>query len=959
MKPRVLIVDDSLTVRMDLEEAFESIGFATNASETLVAARKALAEHSFSLIVLDVLLPDGDGIDLLREIKSTSTKTAVPVILLSSEAEVCDRVRGLKTGADEYVGKPYDRANMLARARQLVKIEGQSAVSAPTLLLIDDSVTFRNEFQAVLESASYKVITAENGEDGLRSIVACRPDAVIVNGVLPGLDGAAVIRRVKDDLTLRDTPCLLLTAEESTADELRALEAGADAYMRKGMEIELILARIVALLRPLGPHGGELAGAGLLGPKKILAVDDSPTYLHELAEELHKEGYDIIAARSGKEALELLEVEQVDCILLDLVMPELSGQETCRIIKKTPAWRNVPLLILTAVEETKAMVEGINAGADDYIPKSSDFEVLKARLRAQLRRKQFEDEYRAIRERLLQKEIEATHARAAQEIAEARASFEPLLRNEAWLNNVVRIAHLGAWDWDLLTNTQSWSDEQFRIFGLQPGAVDPSPERFLQALHTEDRQRIAETVKQALAGGERYQADCRIVWPNGELRHAVCQGEIYRNEVGEPVRIIGTVLDITERKRAEEQIRKVSLYTRALIEASLDPLVTINRDGKLSDVNCATERATGLAREQLIGTDFSKYFTEPEHARRGYEAVFEKGMVRDYPLALRHASGKIMDVLYNATLLKNATGEVEGVFAAARDVTERKRAEEKIRQLNLELEQRVLQRTAQLEAANKELEAFSYSVSHDLRAPLRAINGFSQVLMDEHKQELSPAAQQYLDRVWQGGVHMGHLVDDLLAFSRLGRQELNKRLVQIHEVVQLAMEDLRADREGRQIEFLIGPMPSCDTDPALLRQVFVNLLSNAIKFTRPRQKARIEIGSLSAEERKHLASTLVSSRLADILNSDTPVLYVRDNGVGFDMRYADKLFGVFQRLHKARDFEGTGVGLATVQRIIQRHGGQVWADAEVDKGATFYFTLGASADLPTESVCAVAAGDIQ
>src|SRR5271157_676842 len=833
MKPRVLIVDDSLTVRMDLEEAFESIGFATNASETLAAARKALAERSFSLIILDVLLPDGDGIDLLREIKDASTTAAVPVILLSSEAEVCDRVRGLNTGADEYMGKPYDRANLLARARQLVKIEVQSAVSAPTLLLIDDSVTFRNEFQAVLESAGYHVITVENGEEGLRTIVAAHPNAVIVDGVLPGIDGAAVIRRVKDDLTLRDTPCLLLTAEESTVEELRALEAGADAYVRKSLDIDLILARIVALLRSPGLHGGELAGAGLLVPKKILAVDDSPTYLHELAEELHKEGYDIIAARSGKEALELLKVEQVDCILLDLVMPELSGEETCRIIKKTPAWRNIPFQILTAVEETKAMVESINAGADDYIPKSSDFEVLKARLRAQLRRKHFEDEYRSIHERLLRKEIEVTHAKAAQDIAETRASFEPLLRSEAWLNNAVRIAHLGAWDWDLVKNTQSWSDEQFRIFGLEPGAVEPSYDRFLQTLHSEDRERIAEMIQQALAKEPRYQIDCRVIWPNGELRHAVCQGEICRDEAGHPIRIIGTVLDITERRRAEEQVRL----------------------------------------------------------------------------------------------------------------------------LNLELEQRVVQRTAQLEAANKELEAFSYSVSHDLRSPLRAINGFAQLLMDEHKQELSPAAQQYLDRVWQGGVHMGHLVDDLLAFSRLGRQELAKRLVRMYEVVQLAIEDLRADREGRQIEFAIGSLPACQTDPTLLRQVFVNLLSNAIKFTRPRETARIEIGTLSSEERKRLSDIRPVSCPSEIFNTGVPIFYVRDNGVGFDMRYADKLFGVFQRLHKQRDFEGTGVGLAMVQRIIQRHGGQVWAEGELDKGACFYFTLGTPAD-QTKPVCAAAVGAV-
>ncbi len=253
MKTWVLIVDDSLTVRMDLQEAFESIGFSTSTSDTLAAARKALAEQRFSLVILDVLLPDGDGVELLREIKNAAPTAAVPVVLLSTEGEVHDRVRGLKTGADEYVGKPYDRANLLACARHLVRIEKRPVASGLRLLLIDDSVTFRNEFKAVLENAGYEVITAENGEEGLRTVVAVRPDAVIVNSVLPGIDGAAVIRRLKDDISLRNTPCLLLTATESAGDELRTLEAGADAYARKSMDAQLILARIVALLRSLAP----------------------------------------------------------------------------------------------------------------------------------------------------------------------------------------------------------------------------------------------------------------------------------------------------------------------------------------------------------------------------------------------------------------------------------------------------------------------------------------------------------------------------------------------------------------------------------------------------------------------------------------------------------------------------------------------------------------------------------
>ncbi|MGZ4824555.1 MAG: PAS domain S-box protein [Terriglobales bacterium] len=1175
MRPQVLIVDDSLTVRMDLQEKFESIGFAATICATLSTARKALKERPYALVILDVLMPDGSGIDLLHEIKSSPETATLPVILLSTEAEVRDRVR---TGADEYVGKPYDTGHVLARARQLVgDVKTEVETPGSKLLLIDDSPTFRNEFKLVLENAGYTVVAAETGEEGLRAAVTNRPDAVIVNGVLPGpLDGSAVIRRLKDDVTLRDIPCLLLTAEESTGDELRKLEAGADAYVRKATDVDVILARIVACLRSLSPRAGDTGVTGLLGPKKILAVDDSSTYLHELAEELHKEGYDIIAARSGKEAIELLEVQPVDCILLDLLMPGLSGQETCHIIKNTPAWRNIPLLILAAVQDSKAMVEGINAGADDYVPKSSDFEVLKARVRAQLRRKQFEDEYRAIRERLLAKEVEVARARASQEIAQARAAFEPLLRNEAWLNNAVRMARLGAWDWNVLDNTQTWSDQQFRNFGLEPGSVVPTYELFLQAVHDQDRGRVEAAIRQALAGENSYSFESRIVRPGGEARHLVWQGEIHRNEAAQAVRVTGTSTDVTEQKIMEEQPRKAAKYARSLIEASLDPLVTISRDGLITDVNHATENATGVSRDRLIGSDFADYFTEPDRARRGYEQAFSEGLVRDYPLAIRSANGVVTEVLYNASVFRNEAGEVEGVFAAARDITERtraeqaarrlaaivessddaiisktldgtvltwnqgaerqygytaaemvgrsvmavvpaechaefcgllqriargeriehhesvrqckdgrrvevsatlsptknargevtgvstiardisdrrqavrklqeskqryhclvtatsqlvwstnsqgevddmpgwreitgqtinevrgwgwsdalhpddrertkqtwaqavqqhtlydteyrvrrhdgeyrylaargvpvlnddgsirewvgtcvditerKRAEEQIRKLNEDLELRVEQRTAELQAANQELEAFTYSVSHDLRAPLRHLSGFAKLLLEENGEALNATSRHYVDEIRDAARRMGQLVDDLLELSRMNRQALHPQPVALNSMVDAVRRELAPEIGQRAIEWKISALPEAVGDPILFRQIFANLLGNSVKFTRPRDPAVIEVG-------------------AQLVGGEA-VFFVRDNGVGFDMRYVDKLFGIFQRLHRAEDFEGTGVGLAVVQRIIHRHGGRIWAEAEPDRGACFYFTLGcAASEAPSE-----------
>ena len=230
----------------------------------------------------------------------------------------------------------------------------------------------------------------------------------------------------------------------------------------------------------------------------------------------------------------------------------------------------------------------------------------------------------------------------------------------------------------------------------------------------------------------------------------------------------------------------------------------------------------------------------------------------------------------------------------------------------------------QLEATNNELEAFTYTVSHDLRAPLRAINGFTAILMDEHASEFSPDAKNYLRRVADSGKHMGTLVDDLLAFSRLSRQQFKKSSVNTGDVVQTAWDRLAADLNGRSVDFRLAELPVTMADPLLLEQVFLNLLSNALKYSAKRERTTIEVGTFADKA------------------SGEAVFYVKDNGVGFDMRYVGKLFGVFQRLHRAEDYEGTGVGLAIVKRIVQRHGGRVWAEGQLDKGATFYFTLGGS-----------------
>ena len=421
---RVLIVDDSLTVRMDLKEAFEEAGFQTIVCASAAAARQAFADTAVCIAVLDVLLPDGNGVELLMELRALANTSGIVVLMLSTEAEVTHRLRGLRTGADEYVGKPYDIHYVVARARELLRAKRAEPESGSpsTILVIDDSVTFREALRQALEEAGYGVEVAASGEEGLRIAAAGRPRAVIVDSVLPGIDGSTVIRRLRLDIALRGVPCLLLTGSEDHHMELRALEAGADAFLRKDEDTEVILARLAALLRSASSSVAEKT-ASLLGPKRILAVDDSATYLAGLAAMLREEGYDVVSARSGDEALELLAAQSMDCILLDLLMPGLSGRETCRRIKAVPIVRNIPLIIVTAVDDRTALFDALEAGADDYIQKSAEFGVLKARVRAQLRRKQFEDDNRRIRLDQYQAELEATEARAARVLANSRAEL--------------------------------------------------------------------------------------------------------------------------------------------------------------------------------------------------------------------------------------------------------------------------------------------------------------------------------------------------------------------------------------------------------------------------------------------------------------------------------------------------------------------------------------------------------
>jgi PAS domain S-box-containing protein len=391
--------------------------------------------------------------------------------------------------------------------------------------------------------------------------------------------------------------------------------------------------------------------------------------------------------------------------------------------------------------------------------------------------------------------------------------------------------------------------------------------------------------------------------------------------------------DITEQKRAEEALQLSEERYRSLVLATTQVVWCANPAGEVVDDISSWRDFTGQNSDELKGWGWINAIhpDDREQAADLCSRAVKNRSSYNTECRVRRNDGEYRWMAAHGVPVLEKEGTVREWVGTWTDMTDRVCAEEEVRRLNEQLEKRVVERTAELEVANKELEAFAYSVSHDLRAPLRAVDGFSRILLEEHASQLPEEPRHYLDVVRTNAVQMGNLIDDLLAFSRLSRQPLRKQTVDLDDIVRQALNQLAADQEGRQVEVAIGQLPGSEADPALLKQVFLNLLSNALKYTKPRNPARIEVGALMHGE-------------AETAPADPAVYYVRDNGVGFDMRYVEKLFGVFQRLHRAEDFEGTGVGLAIVHRIISRHGGRVWADAAVDRGATFYFTL-AGADI--------------
>ncbi|HYY58135.1 MAG TPA: PAS domain S-box protein [Pyrinomonadaceae bacterium] len=734
-------------------------------------------------------------------------------------------------------------------------------------------------------------------------------------------------------------------------------------------------------------------------------MNDVPDLLEMMRHLLRQSGYRVLTASDGQEGFEIARAERPRLIVSDVSMPRVDGIEMCRLIRSLPDLRTTPVLLVSAVrKDSESVLEGLRAGADDYL----------------------EAPYDPMR-------LITTVAR----LIERAGTEEALRESQARLAGIVDSAMDAIITVDegqriLLFNRAA--EKMFRCAASE--AIGQQLDRFIperfRTAHTAHIQSFGRTgvTTRAMAGARA------VYGLRADGEEFPVEASISQVEAGGQKLYTVIMRDITERQRTEE---KLSLLA-AIIESSNDAIIGKNLDGTILSWNPAAERLYGYTPAEVVGRSVTMLIPPdlPDEEPRIIEQIKRGESVDHYETVRLRKDGTRVDVSLTVSPLKDAQGRIIGASKIARDITERKRAEEalreqakildlapvlirdlsarivfwnsgaeqmygwrqeealgkvshsllrtefpqpleeinaklfayghwegelvqtrrdgkpivvashwvlhrdehdkpravlvvnnditkskqaekEIRRLNEELEQRVAERTAQLEAANRELEAFSYSVSHDLRAPLRHINGFSQALLEDYADKLDEGGKGYLQQVCDASREMAQLIDDVLQLARVTRSEMRREVVDLSELARAVVAELQKADAGRAVAVSIEEGLSAHGDRRLLRVVLDNLLGNAWKFTSRRERAEIAVGC----ERK----------------GGETVYFVRDNGAGFDMAYVKKLFGTFQRLHSGEEFEGTGIGLATVQRIVNRHGGRVWAEGAIDQGATFYFTL--------------------
>jgi len=512
---------------------------------------------------------------------------------------------------------------------------------------------------------------------------------------------------------------------------------------------------------------------------------------------------------------------------------------------------------------------------------------------------------------------------SVEDISEGKLAQEKLRSSEEKFRIFSQISPVGVFVSDVEGNTTYWNDRICEITGMS--TEEGKGVGWADGIHPDDRDRVFNEWYRSTEARENFKSEFRFVDQNGKITWTIGQATPMKNANDELLGFVGSITDITDQKQIEEELKEKNRFISQIIESSALSTWISDEKGTVIRANPACLEFFGATEREVV--DKYNLFDDRVIEEAGFmpdiRRVFEEGevanIVLDYDFSevdnvdVKSATHKIVNSIL--TPIVNRDGEVTNVICQSIDLTDIKRAEEELKQHRDQLEETVKERT-------KELEGFSYSISHDLRAPLRHISGFVGLLNNREKEHLDDTSSRYLAKIAESAGRMGRLIDDLLAFSRTEREEVHRGRVDSNEVVKDVLDELTPMMEGRNIAWIVADLPVVDADRGLLLQIWQNLIDNAIKFTGRCDVARIEIGVLAEET-----------------GTGETVFFVRDDGVGFAPQYADKVFGVFQRLHRDDQFEGTGIGLATVHRIVERHGGRIWAEGEKDRGATFFFTL--------------------
>lgn len=690
----------------------------------------------------------------------------------------------------------------------------------------------------------------------------------------------------------------------------------------------------------------------------ILIVEDSAIQAEMLRRILAKEGYRVGIARDGAEGLKMAQEEQPALIISDINMPVMDGYEMCRKIKHDDAIKDIPVVLLTQLYETQEIIMGLGAGADSYFSKPYDEEYLIAKVKVIIEnpirfindpnRKSVGFEYdgkfyevqsgrtqslsfllstyenaiiKNIELNKTQAQLKALNEQLDEKVKEKTAE---LRKSEEKFRGLTEST--SDWVWEVNeSGTYTYASPKVKeLLGYEPQEIiGKSP---FDLMPQEEATKVSEEFGAIINAGRPFiRLENTNLHKDGHLVVLETSGVPIVDAEGRLRGYRGIDRDITGRKQAEEALRASEKNYRNLVDNAAVGVYKSNLKGDILFVNKALARIYEFeSPEEMMSAGSLARYKDPEDRERLLEGLIKNNRVDNFEADAVTKTGKVKHVLFNATL--------DGDFLSGMvlDITERNKLDELIKEYSTSLEEEVKSRTLQLETANKDLESFSYSVSHDLKAPLRAIDGFSGIILEDYRDRLDDEGKRLLNVVRDNARKMGRLIDDILAFSRTGRKEFEIVKVDMEGLVSEVIDEIKADAADRNIRFEIKALPPVMGDRAALRQVFVNLIANAVKFTRTIETAVIEIGCIrQAPGTRHEA----------IGTGDEVVYYVKDNGVGFDMQYSDKLFGVFSRLHSEDDFEGTGIGLAIVKRIIEKHGGRVHAEGKVGEGAVFYFTL--------------------